>query len=284
MKVMRHLAWNDFKRLFLCPKIYLILIITSFFMWEIAEQVNDIARQWEIGVSPYLYPVYVSEGLGCLYTILLIVVLMSDAPFANGAELYTALRVQGWQWYGGKLLYIVMLSVFYQCMMIVISILGIGRNLAFGGQWGDALEEYLSGIVLSITMYGDGQEAGLMAMVPCVAVLLQFCMNILVSILLGIMIFCINGFFKNYSGTFLVGVLACLYLYFADLEFFRIVNPVQGYIPFAWINLQDETRAMGYGVELVVLTVLILIVAAIGCSLVQNRWIQPVRDKARGIQ
>lgn len=94
MRIAFKLAFNDIKRTFKTVKIYLIMIMTAFFMLEVCSVVNGIAEARGIGVTPFLYPLFVSNWSGSLYTILLIVVLMSDAPYECGAELYIGLRVK----------------------------------------------------------------------------------------------------------------------------------------------------------------------------------------------
>jgi len=279
MRIAFKLAFNDIKRTFKTVKIYLIMIMTAFFMLEVCSVVNGIAEAQGIGVTPFLYPLFVSNWSGSLYTILLIVVLMSDAPYECGAELYIGLRVKKELWYWGKIIYIIMIAFIYQVMMVVISVLGIITNLTFHWKWGGALEEYWRSVNIGITMDGAGSLGNLLDILPLKAVGLQFLMTVFISVFIGCIIFIVNTAFRNFSGTMIVGIFACLHLYFNDFQFFAVLNKLQGYVPISWINLQKDYGVFDYKMEIVILSVLIIGVCATGYCMTKKNILRIIDNR-----
>ena len=69
---------------------------------------------WSISVLLHIYPIYFSDWMNCIYVLLSITVLMSDAPFRENNELYLSLRMNKYRWILSKILFIFILSAAFQ--------------------------------------------------------------------------------------------------------------------------------------------------------------------------
>lgn len=281
MKIAINLALNDIKKTFKSYKIYLIIILTLFFVLEVTSQINSMAEIDNLGVTPYVYPMFVSNWSGSLYTILLIIVLMSDAPYECGAELFIRLKVKKEVWYIGKVIYIAIMSVIYQLIMVAISVIGILKNLAISTEWGEVLEQYWYSMNLGTTIMGDGAYRDLPEMQPIKVMGLQLLFAVLVSIFVGELIFIINASFKNYLGSVIVGAISFLHIYSNELQFHSripIIN-IQGYVPTSWISLQKDSTVLDYSTEIWILLGLIFILGLLGLLLTGKKVITITRDR-----
>lgn len=80
----------DIKKMFREPKIYILFFFTAFFMADYVNinSLKDMAEQMNVAVSPFLYPLFNGEWSYRLFTIFVMIMLMSDVPFQDELGLY----------------------------------------------------------------------------------------------------------------------------------------------------------------------------------------------------
>ena len=115
----------DIKKMFHEPKIYILFFFTAFFMADYVNvnSLKDMAEQMNVAVSPFLYPLFNGEWSYRLFTIFVMIMLMSDVPFQDELGLYMVQRMGTGKWMKGKICSIIAVAVIYQMFSAIISML-----------------------------------------------------------------------------------------------------------------------------------------------------------------
>ncbi|MBE5922479.1 MAG: hypothetical protein E7269_06985 [Lachnospiraceae bacterium] len=248
----------DVKKLLMSPKFMLILLLALFFVFDFARSFREMAASSFLGIPPYLYALFVTDFMGEFYTLMLIVIMMSDAPFYNQSEVFIGLRISRIKWLWGKAVYIFFVSVLLQSILVILSAAVCLPHLGFGEGWGVIFMNYLQSTEESISYTLENTSSSLLAYEPMVAMLLLLGITILLSTLLGILIFTLNMLCHNYTGTILVGVLSCIHTYIKDFNFYHHLQKVTSKIPMSWMNITNYQDGMTPGMAMLFLSIMIV--------------------------
>lgn len=245
MKRILLLAGTDIKRTIRTPKLWLLMVFTFLFFYDFAQQtVIPFAKGLNVGVAPYTYVLFYSDWSGMMYGLMLMAALMSDAPFRNGSGIYIKLRTDSYRWLAGKLLYMVMVSFIYHILSIIIAVAVCLPYVGFSADWGDAIKGYVNMLSGSITTGGINKDNGILSYKPVEAMLYQYILAVLITIMLGLVIFTINGIFRNYIGTVLVCVFSCVHTFFNEFGFYGTFSGIGNKVPMSWLNLDGYNDGM----------------------------------------
>lgn len=261
MRKILTLVTTDLKRLFFSPKAGLLLVLTLFFTYDFVRIVSPYADG--LAVTPWVYPIFMDDWGNCLYVILLICVLMSDAPFPCGSELNIRMRVGKYVWLAAKILYIMAASAIYQVVIALLSWLVFLPDLGISSGWGYALRTYYTNTGGAYDASGNLSGTSLLAYAPVTACLLQLVLATGVSTMLGLLIFLFNSLFRNYTGTVLVSVFSCAHLLLNDFGFYEFISFEPMLVPTAWIQLGDLAGVIPPGQAAGILVVIILTVSLV---------------------
>lgn len=273
------LAWADIIKTLKNPKSWIIILLCFFFLSSDTREIREIAVQYDLGVSPYVYPIFMTSWQGRMYALILIVMLMSEAPFYNGSELFVNIRINRYKWFTSKLIYIVSLSVVFQIMMIIMSVLVFGTYVGWDNQWGDVITTYIRYIQGMTSAGGYIKGVDIVSLNPMKIMGYEFVLMVLISIIIGLLTFVLNGVLKSFLGTVIMGVLVLFDIYLVDLSGIAGVN-LKYSLPTSWIDinfiLSDVNLSIGKCTIYMVFIVLLLV--AVCYFLVSKRVIRPVRN------
>lgn len=275
------LAGADFRRTLKDPKIIIIIAIAFFFFYDSFGVMKDLAEQADLGVTPYAYTIYLSEWRGRMYAILLMVMIMADAPFYNGSETNISLRVSRFKWFAGKMIYIFGISVLFQISMVILSIIVFIPYISMSDIWGDVIYTYMMNMQGMISSGGIIESNSILELNPIYALIYEVVLMILLSVIIGLLIFIINGLCKNSLGTIIVGIVAIADPYITDLSFYSESASKWRYkMPTSWIDLNCFYKGENLSFEKCFLYMLavILLLVIIGSFLVCKRWINPIKN------
>jgi len=214
----------DIRRIFRSPKLYLLLCFSLYFLMDFARDIKSYARIAGLGVAPYIYSFFYGNWQFRMFAMLMIIVLMSDAPYVDSSQKYTYIRTGDRKWLAGKVLFIIVISFLYQMLVMLLSVLVLLPDLGFSLEWGDVLSA-LANTTQSVTVSiggGDSLAYILANYEPVPAMFLTFFLSSSVSIVVGLFIFFINGITKGMMGTALALVICMADLFVGLMRSYRI--------------------------------------------------------------
>lgn len=216
MRAVWTIARMDIRRLFRSSKLYILVLFTLYFLHDFTRTVTTMAQTEGLGVSPFVYPLFFASWVSRIYAVLVIVVLMSDAPYLDSGQRYTGIRCGERRWAAGKIFYIFLLSVFYQLVMLAGSLVVVLPVLGLSTDWGDLLEMLAYGQDVSLTQNPAGYIVSHYQ--PLQAMVLTFVLAVLVSFVTGMFVFFVNGLTKSMCGTMLAVVFGLADMFITALN------------------------------------------------------------------
>ena len=277
MKNIFLLAGTDIKRTIRTPKLWLLLIFTFLFFYDFADQsVLPFAKGLNVGVAPYMFILFYTDWSGLMYGLMLMVMLMSDAPFRNGSEIYIKLRIDSSRWMIGKLLYMTAAALIYHAISAVIAVAVCLPYVGFSLDWGDAIKGYINMLPGSITMEGITEGNGLLSYKPVEAMAYQYIIAVLVTVMLGLIIFTLNGIFKNYIGTVIVCIFSCIHTFINAFNSYGRLSGISSKIPMTWLNLGEYSEKMTPLLAIIIIFVISMSIFALDMILIKAKRLEVV--------
>jgi hypothetical protein len=212
----------DLKRIFRSPKLYLLMFFTLYFLMDFARDIKTYAGISGMGVTPYIYPFFYGNWMFRMFAMLVIIALMSDAPYVDSSQKYTYIRTGDGKWLAGKVLFITAVSFLYQFLFLVFSILVLVPDIGFSTEWGDILTT-LANMTASVSVtIGDSTSLAYIQSrySPAEAMVLTFVLASLVGIVVGLFIFLVNGLSRSMAGTMLALVICTADLFVGMMQNF----------------------------------------------------------------
>lgn len=274
MKIIQLLK-QDLHCVFRSPKVMIVLLLTVFFLMDFSRDLRGMCELYQTGVSPYIYIVYLTTWRGRLFITLLMLILVSDAPFYNGSEIFLAVRVSKYQWLAGKFLLIAALSAIYQIVLMIISVLVFLPYVGISSQWGDIIEMYLEQGENMITADGIANMGNLLENSPIKVMFMQFILMVLFGILVGMCILILNGIFRNSVGTVLLGIIVSADAYMTDLNFYIPMPELMTILPSSWLNPCDffGTSGMSFGKSCLYMTIMIVLLILVSIAVTKKNYL-----------
>lgn len=226
----------NFKKWLVNPRIYtLVALIIAFLVYH-TTGLTQFAGEIGIDLTPWIFPHLMIPPVMQLFACFTIL-LFSDAPFADHHTPFMVIRSGRQNWIIGQLMYIVLASFFYTLFVFIVSVLVLMPNIGFSFDWGVLVKSLAadSSLAPEATVYFD--ERIITGFSPIAATLLSFGLFWLVSIFIGVLIFCLNIVVGHMSGLVASG-------FFTFMSFFSIVHGrlllgdwISYISPVSWISL-----------------------------------------------
>ncbi|WP_099468611.1 hypothetical protein [Konateibacter massiliensis] len=256
-------------------RIHMIVITVLILLLKYTSGIKTFAKVSGYPSSPWLLPIlmenyYVSMGLLKVLLLFGVIFLFCDAPFFDPAKPYLLIRCKRRAWWQGEVLYIIMTSFFYLCVITIGSVLSLLPNVAFMSDWGkvlgtlaltnarDTYAPTLSFYPSLITIYS-----------PIYAMFLSFVLNWLASALLGLIIYFCNINLKRKEP----GLALASFLVLVDPIVRYIGNPDFYWIsPVSWSSLSSLSRLNGnkYPSELYAVIMFLIIIGTLIVMIAKN--------------
>lgn len=270
----------DIKKLVRSPKFYLVILFTFYFLTDYSRSYDYVMQETGLSMTPWLYPIYYSDWFNRLYELLVIIILLSNAPFADKDIKNILLRTTKGTWALSRIVYLFVLSVIGQIVFFMVSILVFVPNIGFNKDWGDVVRTVAgsyTGDEISI-----GNPAAIVDIVerytPWKALVLNMVLAVLVSMVLGLVVMILNGLFKNSIGTVSAIILVTADFFMNLMSGFEKWKIHRNLQIMSWVNLESLswTKISGKlltGEILVILAVSILLLSGIFYVCVRKNWI-----------
>ncbi len=273
------LAYADFVRGFKNSKTLVIILLCVFFFYNEILSMRALAEQFGIGITLFVYPMFMTLSRGRMYALILVAMMMGEAPYYNGAEVFISMRISRFKWFVGKLIYILMLSATFQVVMMVVSVAVCAPYIGISNDWGDIIRTYITSIQGGVSVTGTVDSAYFLSLNPAMCMVQEFILMVLMSVIIALVIFLINGVFKNIMGTILVGIVVLIDGYLNDLSWWGI-RDTQYIMPTTWVDINSFALCEGLSFEKCILYMLLMIVVLVvaGFILVGKKIIRPVKN------
>lgn len=212
---------TDLKTIWLCarvnfskwpvnPRIYtLAAVIVAFSIW-VFSWIADYASIVGVPVSPWVFPYLLTPPVmfmiyGCLTTL-----LYCDAPFVDSHTPFLIIRTSRRNWVMGQLLYIVLAGFVYTAFFVLMSVVVLVPNVQLTADWGSVLKTIAfnpsSPNKYGITRMVDIGDPVISMFSAIDATLISFGLFWLVTVFIGVLIFCFNIVIGRMSGLIAAGL------------------------------------------------------------------------------
>ncbi|MEK4851503.1 hypothetical protein NST04_16780 [Paenibacillus sp. FSL H7-0756] len=267
-------AQLNFKKWIVTPRIYsLAIVVFAFSLWMFSW-ISDYAAAVNTSVSPWVFPYLMSVPVlfpifGCLTTL-----LFCDAPFMDSHTPYLMIRMSKRDWAIGQLLYIVLAAFVYTAFFMVMSMLVLIPHVQFSSDWGAVLKT-IAFNRNSLNKYGITPFVEIGAPVITLfsassAMLISFGMFWLVSIFIGVLIFCFQVVIGRLSGLIAAGIftfISYFSVYVGKMAYGRIIYYVS---PLNWSSMfyldwggTGQLPSPVYAVSVLVIAILFMSVVSV---------------------
>lgn len=228
-------------RIFSSSKTWLAIAVTLVFCFYTFSPVRQIAKFYQMNVTPWLSPFYLSFYLMLLVHGGVSLLIFSDIGECDGYSYLMIARVGRCAYINGQLISIFLVSFLYALLPWLSSLIFIFPYLEWNSDWGTLLYTLAessdqitqqTGVQLSVVVEGEI----LRLFPPIVATFLSFlCLWISAAFLGTMLCFCSVVFSKKF-GIVAGGFLVCLSLFSRLLGAITIGKWLQFFSPMTWSN------------------------------------------------
>lgn len=207
-------AQINFRKWPVSPRMYtLAAIIAAFSIW-VFSWISDYADAVGVAATPWVFPFLLTAPILIPIYGSLTMLLFCDAPFTDSHTPFLVIRTSRRNWAIGQLLYIVLAGFVYSIFFVLMSMLSLIPNIQFSADWGTVLKT-IAFDPSSPSKYGitalaiiGGSVMSMFEAIP--ATLISFGLFWLVSVFIGVLIFCFNVVIGGASGLIAAGFLTFL--------------------------------------------------------------------------
>lgn len=272
------IAMNHFKKWSVNPRIYILLIGMTVYIYSRLAPINDFCATFGYHITPYVFPFLMSEQFSVMLVMLGVVLLFCDAPFIENEQPYIIIRSGRKAWLFSQLLYIVLASAVYFIVVIFISIIVLLPNLELGLGWGKVIGTFAQtniapnhGISLNFDFYI------MHAYSPVQALASSFLLSWLMATLLGTLMFTLNLCISRASGAIAASLLILLQMAVRSEIVLYQFSPIS-WVSLSQIDLKGTTAFPAYPYILAVSGVSIIALAVISTISIKKRDIEILKS------
>lgn len=277
-------ASNNLRKLPINPRIYIVLIAISAYMYLLAKPIIEFSVFIDQNITPYVYPYLMTNSLFVVLSMLGVIMLFCDAPFVEGEHPYLVMRTGRLNWCLGQILYIFITSLLYNIVIIIITIIPILGHIEWSTGWGKAIAT-----LAQVDTFNSISDSGTLSYFtftiynyysPIQAMLLTLLMSTLVTTMLGMIMFAFNTVLSRYTGVLVAGFFVVFTLSMQQLNDLDVVK----YSPVSWISLSkidyfyDATFYLPIQQAIGILLLIIVALAFIAYNLIKKRDIEVLKS------
>lgn len=152
-------------------------------------------------VDGFLY--FNCNGLNAAIAFLGLVILVSDIPFTASTENYLLLRTTKKKWILGKILYLLLMCIFYYVIIFLVSSLFISKNTYIGDYWSQPIYQLSNDKELILKTNYDvyfQYKYILTTYTPTIATIISANLSICYGFIMSLFIFLMNLLFPRILG------------------------------------------------------------------------------------
>lgn len=170
------------------PRMYMVFLLLAVFEWTLIQDVRRYAVSVGLSVSCCYFPFLFSKNINSLFIYLALVLMFCNAPYVDRHQIYLMIRTGRKKWFLGQILYTAAASFLFFAGAYIISLLEFVPYVGFSTEWGSVL----SVLSQNPRPYINIPYDIIQNYTPWQALLLCFCINVCVGIMLGLLIFYVN--------------------------------------------------------------------------------------------
>ncbi len=263
------------------------LIFSYLTIYALVLRLTSLSEITGYGITPYLMPFYYEKSLA--YGIIILLTMVSAAPFIDSNSYMVMSRVTTLAWYIGQILHMFIMFIIYIISFFVFNIVALIPCISFSKDWGAVI--YISclstfpeknGILIS-----DFKDNIFVEYLnPIQATMMQALIVLLLGMIIGMIVFILNGITKSIFGV--IVVLVAIYIFptiYAMIDSFKTEisidefynnKPVYSFLDYTNLNILYNKAGIRYGEIILVMFSIFLVMAIIGYILIKKRRIQTI--------
>lgn len=202
-------------------KTLIVLLMLFLYIRCYTEPIMNFAREYDVNISPYLFPYFMNDWVIPLIISLGFLVLICDVPYIKKGYLFLVARTGKICWAIGQTLFLLTYSILYTITIYSFTVINTIPRIEWNSEWGKAImtlvrtdasiEFQTLSLSTRIAENYTAPDALLKTILLC-ALLFWF---------IGMAVFVFNYLFKNHLGVF-IGVVVI----FLDLAVYNLFDPI----------------------------------------------------------
>ena len=197
-----------------------ILVMLFFYIRGLMEPVNNFLNAVNIGISPYIFPVIMSDYFVAVVILICYLVLICDAPFISRGYLFVVSRSGKKCWAVGESIFLLIQSVVYTIIVLLFLFINLIPNFSFEKDWGKAIRTLsATNAGEQFNIYPSFSEKVVNNFTASDAMIKSIAICILGFWCIGLIVFILNYITKSYLGIFMGMVII-----FLDIVIYNFLN------------------------------------------------------------
>lgn len=234
-RIMFYVSQNNFRKWLINPRIYIVIIMLALYIQSIVAPIAMFCSTFGYKVSPFVFPYLMTERNVILIVMLLLVLLLCDAPFIESEQPYIITRSGRKIWVMGQVAYIFLASIIFVALIAVFSVAFLFPYIEINAEWGKVLGTFAQTSVAAqngITL--PFNTSLYLSYTPVSASLMTFALCSLVSFFLGMVIF-----FFNLNISLSAGAIVATTLILWQVVVTRTSTVFTNFSPVSWVSLSN---------------------------------------------
>ncbi|MCD8120568.1 MAG: hypothetical protein LUE29_14025 [Lachnospiraceae bacterium] len=264
------------RKMFKNVTFWLLIVYALMFWFLYALGVRQLAAEYDYGVTPFLLPLFFSDGIYGMYGKLMLCLVTCNAPFLDRQSMFTLQRTGCTAWSIGQMIYIVLANIIFMAIMMATQVIFLFPHLTISDKWGSVLYTIanLPEVISDYGGYGYINGSMILGMEATTALTMQLVLCVLLGSVVGAVIFLINGLtHSGFGGIFAVG---CMILtnWLSEIALDRGLDFDKLFL-FRWLNIGDYmSGTYDFVTNVLLLVLMFLALAVLSCVCVKKRWIR----------
>lgn len=273
LKMILICTWVNFRKWSVNPRIYTLgAIIIAFLIYHLSG-LSNFASAKEVAVTPWVFPHLFTQPVMQVFACFTLL-LFSDAPFVDRHMPFLVIRSGRRNWVIGQLIYIVLASFVYTAFIFLVSVLALIPNLELSTDWGTVIKTLaLSSETIpediTVTVFMDERMITMFSAIE--ATLIGFGLFWLVSIFIGVLIFCFNIVIGKMSGLVATGVFIFISYFVVYLGSLSYGTGIYYLSPLSWMTISTLDWNGTINVPSPTYALVFLLVASIFMSIISAK-------------
>ncbi|MBR1865287.1 MAG: hypothetical protein IJ801_02145 [Lachnospiraceae bacterium] len=211
-------------------RVYVVLASVLVFTYIRTDPVRTYAQGLGLSVTPYFFSFQMADEITRLLFYFALILLLCDAPFTDGQQMFVLIRTGRRKWFLGQILYIFLASAVYFLVVAAASVVLFIPYVAPSLQWGSVFTACAGGNALTETYIPD---IIVKSYTPVQAWMLAYAVNTGTGMLLGLLIFWGNLFRSRIFGP----AMAMGWVLFSNVAAWSYIKMVSFISPVSWVGL-----------------------------------------------
>lgn len=121
------------------PRVICVLLLLLGYIYSVVEPISKFSGQAGVKCTPWIFPLITCDANSVLVFLILLVILLCDAPFLYPYQKYTIIRAGKTVWILAQMLYIAITALLFWMFVAISSALLLFPNITFSSEWGKVL-------------------------------------------------------------------------------------------------------------------------------------------------